>query len=179
MSKLHNFKKDLKDSTRYYDQSILLLNNLFNSKFRKSGLEMDKLGSDIDNSRIYIDIKDNKYDSTNMIVEWGGWTTNKANITTYLLWITTDKVLLIDYSMLRNKCIKDKNNILASFGMFERTSVSENRTWNVQMSKVPMAYFKKCIAKDWTRTYFDNILSTTITDLSGRNDFAKLLLDMQ
>jgi hypothetical protein len=154
MSKVYSWEDKLAEADKYVPKAIEICNEYFNSEFSKSTLELDKLGSDINNGTIHVDIKLNDYDSTNFIAEWGndykkGWSIDETKITTYLLWVTTEDVFLINYEPIRKACIKNRIKMITKYGCQDAYSSSNFGEWACSISLIPMEEIKKHVIKVW------------------------------
>jgi len=149
-NEIHDFNADLDNSTKNYDKAITKLNKYFKTKFNKSELELDKMGSDINDGVIHIDIKDNTigknpYSSKNIIIEFDGWTCDKTNITDYIYWLCTDIDLLIDYKKLRDFCIEKEEMLKRVGDKRYMNNVKDGRKYTVPIYVMPMWIFNDCI----------------------------------
>jgi len=150
------FNDDLKESEECFPEVIPIVNEFFNTVFTKSPLHLDKQGSDISDGKIHIDVKYNKkYDNTNFIAEWSSkfdsWLMKEDSITDYLLWWTTNQILLINFKTLQKKCLKNEFDIKQEYGLMYKTSKRGNSSWTVPISIVPMKDVKDHIIKTWDR----------------------------
>ena len=157
MENSHGFEQELDKSKECYPEVLPLLDSFFASSFTESSLELDKLGSDVSDGKIHVDIKYNwKYDATNFIVEFPsphskGWLFSEDSICDYLLWWTTNKILLIDFKDLQKKCIENEFEIRKKYGIRYVDSDGWGNNWTVMISKVPMKDIEKHIVKEWER----------------------------
>lgn len=143
-----DFNEDNKWSELAIPYCTKIMNEYFKTDFKRSPLAKDLLGSDISNGKINLDVKANrpKYSDENIIIEWdNGWLLKEGSITDYIVWVSNNSIILINYKSLKKVCTKNINAIRAKYHTFWKTSKKDGREWSVQMSKVPMKDIQKHI----------------------------------
>lgn len=147
-----NWDKDLKWSELAIPYCIELLNRKSKHKFTRTELERDKKGSDINNNFTHIDIKANRpiYSDANIIIEWNnGWLLKEGSLTDYIMWISNNSIIVLDFKKLKEIAIQKQNNFKRAFGSYWKTTEKDGYRFSVEMSTIPMYYVQEAIIKKY------------------------------